>query len=257
MKYTCLNCDTSFTGNYCNSCGQKKDVTRFSLKYIIDECIQAITNVDKGIFLLVKKLILDPGQLAYEYIVVGKRKRYFNLFTFFFLITAIAAWIESKELELKETLFQVQNDYGQFFNVYSKLLNIAMIPLLALTIWLLHRRKSGLMYVEYIVFSMVLLSMYSLLLIIAKSVNYIATWLFKISFSVDDNVVFLVVLLSFMAYANWGFHRPLAHKSIFKSLLVGLYFCLTLFAIHAFIILVLTGFKSLGIFTAYGLRISG
>ncbi|GEM_PF-4297466 len=80
----CLNCGAAWQPgmNYCPQCGQKTDIHRLTFTHILHEFFHAFTHADKGIFHLLKGLATQPGTVAREY-VEGKRKKYFNPFTFF------------------------------------------------------------------------------------------------------------------------------------------------------------------------------
>ena len=59
------------------------------------EVTHALTHADKGFLLLIKELITRPGIVAREYLD-GKRKKYFNPFTFLVITSALYAFISYK-----------------------------------------------------------------------------------------------------------------------------------------------------------------
>jgi Protein of unknown function (DUF3667) len=257
MINTCQNCGNHNKGNFCGECGQKFSVTSFTFKHIFQEAFHAFTHADKGILVLIKQLILNPGNVAYEYIAEGKRKKYFNLFTFFVFITAIAAFVESKELAIKESIFHDNNEYGHAFNIYSKILLLIIIPLVGFVIWLLHDKKNGFRYSEYTVFAMVLVSIKSMFDIVANTINYFLTAAFKVYGSVHENLFYAFFLIAFIAYANYGFHKKIKKSSWWQSILTGLGFVLVQIAIAMFIVwAIFRDFNGLGIFSMYGIRFS-
>lgn len=85
----CLNCEQKLTTaeNFCSNCGQSVHTHRFNLKHFFHEGFHAFTHADKGLFYLLKELALRPGTVAREYIA-GKRKKYYNPFTFFLILAA-------------------------------------------------------------------------------------------------------------------------------------------------------------------------
>ncbi len=87
---SCLNCGKRFLENqkFCPECGQKTDTARLSFPHFIHEMVHAFTHADKGIFHLIKGLTLYPGKVARDYIA-GKRKSYFNPYTFFMLMAGL------------------------------------------------------------------------------------------------------------------------------------------------------------------------
>jgi Protein of unknown function (DUF3667) len=257
MHHQCLNCNHHFTGNFCNQCGQNKTVQRFTFSHIFSELFHAFTHADKGFLVLLKKILLYPGSVAYEYIEKGKRKKYFNLFTFFLIITAIAAFIESKELALKEQVFHENNEYGYLFNVYSKALTFITIPLLAFFIWLIHAAKRKLLLSEYTVFAMVLMTLRSIAEILTKTVNYFRVLITKSYTELDGSLFFAGFLVLYIAYANYQFHKELKGSNWLLSLLTGFVFIAVNIGLYMFIVFaVINKFKGLGIFSMYGIRLS-
>jgi hypothetical protein len=86
----CINCNSAIAGgqHFCGNCGQKAHVHRITLVHFLHEFFHAFTHTDRGIFHLLKGLATKPGVVAREYIE-GKRKRYFNPFTFFIILMGI------------------------------------------------------------------------------------------------------------------------------------------------------------------------
>jgi Protein of unknown function (DUF3667) len=258
MEHICKNCGAPFTGNYCNGCGQKSGVPVFTFSHIAEEAFHAFTHADKSFLVMVKKLFRSPGKVAYEYIVEGKRKKYFNPFNFFLIITAVAAFMESRQLAIEEKIFHANNEYGLLFNVYNKAMSLATIPVIALMIWLVHYKKPRLRYSEYTVFTMMLFSISSIIQVIVKAVNYCTVYFFHMYRGLDEYILYPILLAVIIAFADYHFHKQLKRGSWLQSILVGLLFCLVLLGIEVFVVWAfLRHFDGLGIFTLYGIRISG
>ena len=90
----CSNCNAlaRTDDKYCSKCGQEIHVHRFTLGHIFHEFFHAFTHADKGIFYLLKELLVKPGTVAREYIG-GKRKKYFNPFTFFLILAGLFVYL--------------------------------------------------------------------------------------------------------------------------------------------------------------------
>jgi len=250
----CKNCNSKYQGNFCNNCGQKNTVGRFTFKNIFSEAFHAFTHADKSFLVTLKKVLQNPGKVAYEYIVECRRKKYFNPFTFFLILTAIAAFLGNKELTLNEAVFHDDNEYGRLFNLYSKVLSLATIPVLAFMLWVTNYHKNGLRYSEYTVFAMILLSVLSVLDIFTSSINIFLLLAFKINFSAGNHRVIALVIIILMAYANYNFHKKMFKNPWFRSLLSGVLVCVVQVAISIFVIwAVLRNFDGLGNFTMYGI----
>ena len=72
---TCKNCGTDYKGNYCNYCGQKSDIERLNLKYLLHNLFHATTHLDAGYFYTLKELAFRPGHFIREYLQ-GKRSNH-------------------------------------------------------------------------------------------------------------------------------------------------------------------------------------
>ncbi len=102
-EHTCKNCENTFTASYCNVCGQKL-AHRISMKHIWHDIVHAFTHADKGIFHLFFQLFIRPGIVAREYIVDGKRKRYFNPFQYILIVGSIAAFVAVNSHFMENTM---------------------------------------------------------------------------------------------------------------------------------------------------------
>ncbi len=91
MSVVCKNCNHSFSKNYkyCPYCGQAATIQRLNFHQVIHDIMHAFIHGGKGVFLLFKELSYMPGRVARLY-VEGKRKKYFNPFSFLVLMVAIA-----------------------------------------------------------------------------------------------------------------------------------------------------------------------
>ena len=71
-----------------------------------------------------------------------------------------------------------------------------------------------------------LISMKTILDIIANVCNYVLAFFFKIYRGPDDYIVYVIVVAAFIAYADWQFHRRLYKNPVIKSILAAVLFCL-------------------------------
>jgi hypothetical protein len=102
-QHTCKNCGNSFTEEYCNRCGQKVS-HRITIKHIFHDVTHAFTHADKGIFNLFLQLFIRPGKVAREYIIEGKRKKYFNPFQYILILGSIAAFVAVNSHYMENTM---------------------------------------------------------------------------------------------------------------------------------------------------------
>ncbi len=91
MRVVCKNCNREFSKNYkyCPYCGQAATTERLNFHHLTHDIVHAFIHADKGVVLLFKELTYKPGRVARLY-VEGKRKKYFNPFSFLVLMVAIA-----------------------------------------------------------------------------------------------------------------------------------------------------------------------
>ncbi len=91
-KHICENCGNEFSGEYSNGCGQRLS-HRITMGHIGHELAHAFTHADKGFLHLLMEMFVKPGIVAREYILEGKRKRYFTPFQYILIIGTIATFV--------------------------------------------------------------------------------------------------------------------------------------------------------------------
>jgi hypothetical protein len=173
MKPTnCLNCSAALTTgqHFCARCGQKTPVHRITFMHFLHEFFHAFTHTDRGILHLLKELILHPGQVAREY-MAGKRKKYFNPFTFFLLVMTLfvfsSTFFAKDDLKIRPdpgVLAQIPTEAGKqqyvntitrvveasgFMKHYGNVVGMIAVPFLSLITWLFYRRR-GYNYAEHL-----------------------------------------------------------------------------------------------------------
>jgi len=159
----CLNCNQhlTHTQKFCSNCGQVASTHRFTIASFFHEGFHAVTHADKGLFYLLKELLLRPGLVAREFIE-GKRKKYFNPFTFFLLLMALFVFVGTfvshdnakqtipvgitkiKDPKVRETtIIQYQRAMAakDFFTKRGNLVAMFAIPFFALFYWLIYYRR--------------------------------------------------------------------------------------------------------------------
>jgi len=178
---TCANCGSELESayKYCPQCTQTTHLHRFTIGHIAHELIHVFTHADKSIFSLIRQLATRPGHVAREYVLEGKRKKYFNPFTllvlvlgFTLLMNAIykpytkAAAATAKEFEVRpgasekkkqvfKELSTKQRNAMQFVETQTKIVVLLSIPVMALVFFLFFR-KSGVNYAEHLVVLIIL-----------------------------------------------------------------------------------------------------
>lgn len=137
---SCTNCANiiSDIDKYCNNCGQKTKLHRLSTHDIWHDAMHAFLHADKGIVNLTKDLAKNPGKVAKEY-VAGKRKKYFNPFSYLVITIAISAFITSY-FHLMEG-GNSKNPVADFIEKHVNLIFFAAVPVSAFFSFLLFKKK--------------------------------------------------------------------------------------------------------------------
>lgn len=229
----CKNCEEPIVPdfNYCGHCGQSTHIHAFTLPHLFHEMTHAFTHADKGIFLLIKSLLIQPGVVLYEYIKAGKRKKYFNPFTFIVLIgglilfTSVAFSPYKKDVEnlnsevllksdksnMKEHIISRSQTFSKFMTAKSKFIMLSSIPIISLIFWLGYR-KDIFSYAEHLVANCFLtgftIIIYSLLIIPLIGFTKGTSFSFVPTFS------FLIYQI---IYYGWGYRALLKHMGIRKT----------------------------------------
>lgn len=85
---TCLNCGTTYTGNYCNRCGQSHNTPRYRLSNALKNIAGGFFNIDNGFGRTLLELLYRPGYMIRDFIG-GKRVEYFRPFQTLFILAAL------------------------------------------------------------------------------------------------------------------------------------------------------------------------
>ncbi len=119
---TCQNCGTSYTGNFCNRCGQTRNTPRYHLSNAFKNIMGGFTNIDNGFGRTLLELLYRPGYMIRDFIG-GKRVHYFRPFQTLFVLAAL--YIMCVQLVDPEALNpkarKKQNDTAKLSDVKNKL----------------------------------------------------------------------------------------------------------------------------------------
>ena len=84
----CLNCGTEFEGDFCPKCGQNAETDRYTLRFIADNFVTALSGKDGSIWFTLKSLFTRPGEMIVDNLN-GKRKKYFSPFPMLFMVLTL------------------------------------------------------------------------------------------------------------------------------------------------------------------------
>lgn len=248
---TCLNCELPVerNQNFCAKCGQQVKQHRFTLAHFFHEVFHAFTHADKGIFHLLKELAYRPGIVAKEYIA-GKRKKYFNPFTFFLILAAcfvLSGNIFSKpasasDNKIPERIEQIANadqkakamqqyergkQVRQFVKKNSNVLAMLAVPFFAFYFWLIFR-KGPYNYSEHLVANVMFISFsnlaFSLIVFPLEAVFRNSSWQLMLP---------LLGFLIQLVYITIAYKQLLVKRGFLVSLKIG---TITLFGLVLWVI---------------------
>lgn len=176
----CKNCKNQFSGKFCNNCGEKIiEESDFSIKNIIAQGVDLITNLDSKFFKTIKLLLFFPGSLTKKY-VTGVRVPYMkplqifviaNVLFFIFLSDVAVFRVPAKwffvenydSINVLDIVGQVsgelnltQKEIAKLYDIKStnlaKGLIILLIPFIASIVMMLNYRKK-IQFGKHIIFS--------------------------------------------------------------------------------------------------------
>jgi hypothetical protein len=179
MEDSCLNCGTTLNGKYCHNCGQKVlEVHERTLQYFFKQFFGYAFFLENKFVKNLWYTLVFPGIIPLE-ILNGRRKRYMqplslflmiNLFYFMFnpmtdmnlpLIDQInqpfsfisKPLVEHRIEDRGITFDAYALNYDAKSSVLSKSLVIIHVPIFALFVWILYRRKNY-FFVDHLVYSL-------------------------------------------------------------------------------------------------------
>ncbi|RKN13056.1 DUF3667 domain-containing protein, partial [Aquimarina sp. AD1] len=84
----CLNCETSYKGNFCPECGQKSTVEKITFSFLVNDFVSRFMDIDKGMLFNLQYLTTSPKKTVFNYIH-GKRKNVFNPVSYALIATSL------------------------------------------------------------------------------------------------------------------------------------------------------------------------
>jgi Protein of unknown function (DUF3667) len=255
---TCKSCGNHFQGKFCNQCGEK--VYRAhdkKLSHFFEEAFHFITHFDNKFFRSFWLMLAKPGYVAKEY-SEGKRKKYFSPVSLFLIgiviylifpllqgmnisfanhlnnnrqlhFYAIQNWAEHKAAAKHMTLEQLAEKFDHVSPKFSKVLLIVLIPLTALILALLFRRKN-LYYFDHLMMAAEFNSFYlyfnflilpSLILLFAKITRFNLDYGESIfTFSLLGAIILIVIALGFRRFYQVRFVTGLLKGILFMIMFI-------------------------------------
>lgn len=256
----CKNCENTFSGTYCNLCGEKiLDEKEKSIRHFLANVFNAITFIDNKFLRTLKLMLVRPGYVSMQYIQ-GIRVPYIRPLSMFFIVNLIYFLFSSSEIynstlytqmnllphsgivtQLVESRIQEEaisiNDftikYEQQSTSLAKLLLIIFVFITSLFLALLNIRKSK-YFIDHLIVSLELNSISTLLgPVISLQLAIVLVKVLRlfdvdIHFILNDKNFSFILILIFM-YTLFRIHRIVYKDSVTWSSLKSLAFIPCLF----------------------------
>lgn len=242
MEDNCLNCNHPITKNFCINCGQKK-YKRIDRKYLIDEIQYSVLHTNKGFFYSVKKLIVNPGKTARDFIE-GNRVNHYKPILLAFVLSTISAFLSFKVLNFNEKMHGLYDqkeipesfarDLIALISSYNSVMMLLFIPIVSL-FTVVAFRKWGQNYYEHVVMNAFIQSCYTIFTILLV---YPLLYFFGDSPS-SFNILTQVSMLILPVILLW-FYKDFYKEKPFLEIVLRL-LLLFIFGIVLFILLIIIG----------------
>lgn len=249
----CKACGNSFTGKYCNQCGEKVYTDHDkSVVHVADEVLHFVTHFE-GTFLTTLKTIFGrPGKLALDY-CNGIRKKYFKPISFFLLCIVLYllfpkfdglnmkfgsyispqnnyTWLSVPVAKRKMksssiTYEQLSEKYSKQSAKVSKIFLLALIPLTALLLNILFYTKRRyyfdhfIMATEFTTLMVIIVFLLLPLFIFLGTLVYAPTALYLTDGNMTAVVIVHLILLLFLSRALKRFYQQSWWLTIIKSII--------------------------------------
>lgn len=90
----CINCNIEFNGDFCPSCGEKKNVDRITFQSITSSVFSGLLDMDRGLLYNLKNLTLHPQKTILNY-VNGKRRYILNPISYAIITISIYLFLDN------------------------------------------------------------------------------------------------------------------------------------------------------------------
>jgi Protein of unknown function (DUF3667) len=214
MNIVCKNCATHFKGKFCPHCAQKANAGRLQVSNVVHEFWHNFTHTDHSVLSFVKSMFINPGLVIREFIA-GKRKKYFNPYTFFILVTGILIFETSKLFAYEDSLLQVRNEQAQYLSKHYNIIIICCLPFMAGFIKMSFRQyKEKYNYAEWITFFVFTFGMINFIQIFVQLLFFPL-----IKYHFNYGFISKIIGYAYLNYVLFSFIKP---KNVFH--LIGFLF---------------------------------
>ena len=156
MQVTCKNCDQTYSGHFCNNCGQPADTHKLNLHFIMHDIQHAFFHFDKGVLFTAKELFTRPGDSIREFIE-GKRVKHFKPISLVIILATLYgvlrhlfhfSVLDKKAVsEIQGVEYESLNEWILHHYYWIILLSIPMFSIASYLVF----RKQGYNFIEHFV----------------------------------------------------------------------------------------------------------
>ncbi len=202
ISFTCLNCGTEISDQFCPHCGQKKDVKRLTWHSLVHEVAHFFSHIEEGFIKTSVQLVYRPGRTIREYLE-GKRKTYYKpaalylVWVTIFLITRnlVSRWMHYEAQSIDNFLF-FSKETGNYFVQHRNIFELLLLPILTLFAWLIITRPK-MNYIETLVLGIYIFSVIGMFNTLQIIINGL---LLRINFMTSMFEIQIVIV-----NLSWGF----------------------------------------------------
>ncbi len=210
----CKNCNTEFSGNYCNNCSQASNTERINFKFILTEIQKTFIHFDSGFLYTTKKLFTNPGEAILSYINGARIKHFRPLSFLFFIAGAYLILINSAHLTLiKESISSnAKYDIEKYIKEYYIQIQLSLIFIYSiLSVLLFHYRHLNLY--EFIIMHTYLAGQRILI-----NILFLPLLLWNKTTEYASYINYIELLIGII-YMTWTYVNIFSHKNTFVIIL--------------------------------------
>ncbi len=254
---TCKNCNNSFSGEYCNSCGEKVfDESSKKMSHFLEEAFHFSTHLDGKFFTTVKTIFSAPGKFSLDY-CNGIRKKYFKPISLFFLIVILYllfplakglnmrfntyvspeynyAWFAKPIADKKMRNLNIGKDelatkYDAKSQKFAKPFLLLVLPFTGLLLFILFYRRNNFFYDHFVLSIELSSTIFAIMFLIYPLIYHLSTFVYAASDIIfrDGGVLNYIVfgiLLFMIIIAIKRFYSEKIFWTILKAILFFMFF---------------------------------
>jgi len=224
----CPACEQQSAGNICMHCGENLYPRRLNVATMVHEVPDIFFNLDRGLFYTMRNFLFHPGRMIKRYFA-GDRSRHYKPLKYITFIGGLTALLYARFVF---TDGKPQSGFEAFGTQWTSLILLLQVPLIALTTWLLFRKKQH-TYGEHLVANAYIIAEVSLFNIALFPLYYLLDGTSNIAIAQGIYSLSILFYYSFVFY-DWFYDRKGTEGKILSFIFVFVLFIMVI--IFTFII---------------------